>query len=208
MVIAPGEGSVGGQVDVVASDVGDQAAPLAVTPGQPVQLVQALQAAQRGLGELVRAGQGQGVAQVGLLGSHCGQHVGCPSLLLDFAEVVLANCGVSVGVRPFRRLGCVVGGSAVVVAEERGEEPGQGGVDGVVTAAVAGELPQLDRPVEQRDQPVAVDAAQRGHQVGLGALGVTHELQHGDVDRVAEQVQHGELGAFGFGEGLVEPVGQ
>ena len=38
--------------------------------------------------------------------------------------------------------------------------------------------------------------------------GVAHQAQGVGVDRVAEQVQHGELAALGVGERAGEPVGQ
>ena len=124
VVVAAGSGLVGGGVEVVAFDVGDQAGPLDVPPGQVVELVEALGAAERGVGEVVGAGQVQGVAQVGLLGPQRGQHVGGPALL-DLGEVVAAEGGVGAGVGAFG--GGRVGG---VVGVEVGEEPGQGGVDG------------------------------------------------------------------------------
>ena len=51
-----------------------------------------------------------------------------------------------------------------------------------------------------------VEPGQRGHRVGLAARRPCDEGV--DVDGAAEQVQHGELGAFGFGEGVGEAVVQ
>jgi hypothetical protein len=53
-----------------------------------------------------------------------------------------------------------------------------------------------------------VGPGQRGHRVVSREVGLAHELQGVDVDRVAEQVQQREPRAFGFGEGVGETVGQ
>jgi hypothetical protein len=71
---------VGAGVDVVTLDVGDQPGPLSGPPGQVVELVQALGAAERGVGEAVGAGQIRPVAQVALLDPQHRQHIDSPTL--------------------------------------------------------------------------------------------------------------------------------
>jgi hypothetical protein len=81
-------------------------------------------------------------------------------------------------------------------------------VDTVIAIAVVGQQPELSRPTQQRGQRRVVGPGQRGHRVVSREVGVAHELQGVDVDRVAEQVQQREPRAFGFGEGVGETVGQ
>ena len=87
-------------------------------------------------------------------------------------------------------LGGGAAGRAVVVLEQAAQVPGDGGVDGVVAVAVAGEQAGFGGPVQQRDAALAVQPGHRGHRAAFD-LRVAHDAEGVDVDEALEQGEQG-----------------
>lgn len=203
LVFAAGQGAIGGRVDEVGGDLAEKAGPLPLPPGPLVQGAQALQAADLVVPVPGVEGESEGVVQIALLRGQRRHHI--DAAFLELVVVIAAEPGKDVGVGA----GGVRGdGRPVGAVVQGGEVPGQGGVDGVVAAAQGGEQADGGGAVQQGDCGLAGDAGELRDRVLAGDVGVAHEAEGVGVDGVAEQVEDGELGALGFGEGVGEPVGE
>ena len=76
----------------------------------------------------------------------------------------------------------------------------------VVAAAEGGQQADGGGPVQQPGRGLTGQPGQLGDHVLVSDVRVAHETEGVGVDGVAEQVQHGELGSLGVGEGVAEPV--
>ena len=180
----PGWGPpVSGSVKL-GDQLGDEPPPFDGPPGVVVEDAQALHGADDEVVPAVGEGQAAGVQQVGLLRP---QHAGDLGMTLPVLVVVVV-AELAGGGGP--GAGGVEGGGAavraVVLLEEGVQVPGDGGVDGVVPAAVGGEQADFGGPVQQRDPRLAVQPGDRGHRAARHVR-AAHRYQGVDVGEALEQ---------------------
>ena len=92
------------------------------------------------------------------------------------------------------------------MVEEALEEPGQGGVDAVSAATERGEQPDFGGAIEEADGGLAGEVADGG-QVPI-CFGIAHCPQHVHIHEALEEVEEGELLAFGFAEGVGKAIAE
>ena len=157
LFLAPGQGAIGRLVHEVGDDLLDEPPPFGPPARVVVESVQALHGADAAPPPGVFASKMAGVQQVGFLGGQGGDHVAVAAFI--FPEIVVPQLayrfdeGAGGGKdslpfdfaqgRPRFR-----GRGAIILVKQVLEVPRQGGVDGVVAAAVGGEQPHLGGAVE------------------------------------------------------------